>query len=413
MCFLGHFKPVLKLLDLHSYSRAHVYEMLFSEMKDIFLESSGSVSAIDNNIFSDLLKMAALPVTKEFALQVMTRIPDNNTLSELCIKMAMDSPVFPMLPTNIKRLAWKLDSQGYELLKSDVIKVVEEFSDVNNGGDNERILLDPSEACRSQFKKFSGSFTLTLANFIGNDIVVYNKVLNIVRSLYLKEKRPIIVTLRHELLMKLHEIDNLSVISMDPCYKLAWCLNAACMHPSYEISERQAKELKSMFDVFSQSFSSNDPVTGEIALILAHPHVQGLLAQSILLKLEEQSQRSKISKDSSIFWMYQLLHLSFSAYTMLASQSFIFTFQSTDFLVDLKLLLKKDSLSESLSHLPSVIENAGEIPCNLFVSRLSNLSEFSLMDTFASCWGTVPSLSLTYPRICVKQSRIIARNRRI
>lgn len=81
---------------------------------------------------------------------------------------------------------------------------------------------------------------------VGKNVRLYDMVLQFLRTLFLRTRNVHYCTLRAELLMVLHDNDVQDVISMDPCHKFTWCLDA-CIRERF-VDLKRAKELHCFLD---------------------------------------------------------------------------------------------------------------------------------------------------------------------
>ena len=120
-----------------------------------------------------------------------------------------------------------------------------------------------------------------LAKMIGNNIKLYDMVLQFLRTLYLRTRNIHYCTLRVELLMVLHDNDVNDIVAVDPCHKFTWCLDA-CIRERF-VDVKRARELQVFLDGLHRS---HDQVLGDLSMILCDPHAINTLALSAMRALQ-------------------------------------------------------------------------------------------------------------------------------
>ena len=85
-----------------------------------------------------------------------------------------------------------------------------------------------------------------LTKMVGKNIKLYDMVLQFLRTLFLRTRNVHYCTLRAELLMALHDADAHEIVTLDPCHKFAWCLDA-CIRERI-IDAKRGRELQGFLD---------------------------------------------------------------------------------------------------------------------------------------------------------------------
>ena len=81
-----------------------------------------------------------------------------------------------------------------------------------------------------------------LAEMIGTNVKLYDMTLQFLRTLFLRTRNVHYCTLRSELLMALHDREVQDVISVDPCHKFTWCLDACIRERNVDV--KRSRELQ-------------------------------------------------------------------------------------------------------------------------------------------------------------------------
>ena len=84
-----------------------------------------------------------------------------------------------------------------------------------------------------------------LIKMLGSSVPLYNLLCQFLRTLYLRTHVSHYCTLRADLIMLLHEQDNI-IMDSDRCHKFAWCLDASIRAAT--IDEKKLKELYNFLD---------------------------------------------------------------------------------------------------------------------------------------------------------------------
>lgn len=74
-----------------------------------------------------------------------------------------------------------------------------------------------------------------LAEMIGSNVKLYDMTLQFLRTLFLRTRNVHYCTLRAELLMALHDLEIQDIISVDPCHKFTWCLDACIREKNVDV----------------------------------------------------------------------------------------------------------------------------------------------------------------------------------
>lgn len=88
----------------------------------------------------------------------------------------------------------------------------------------------------------SATVIKTLAEMIGSSVKLYDMTLQFLRTLFLRTRNVHYCTLRAELLMALHDLEIQDIISVDPCHKFTWCLDACIREKNVDV--KRSRELQ-------------------------------------------------------------------------------------------------------------------------------------------------------------------------
>lgn len=116
---------------------------------------------------------------------------------------------------------------------------------------------------------------------IGNNIKLYDMVLQFLRTLFLRTRNVHYCTLRAELLMALHDLEVQDIISIDPCHKFTWCLDACIREKNVDI--KRSRELQGFLDNIKRG---HEQVLGDLSMTLCDPYAINFLATSAIKLLQ-------------------------------------------------------------------------------------------------------------------------------
>lgn len=156
-----------------------------------------------------------------------------------------------------------------------------------------------------------------LAHLVGKSIALYNMLLHFFRTLFVSTKNAGFCALRADLLMALHDAGVAEIYHLDPCHKFAWCLDACVRDNAIEV--RRINEMQTYFN----AVPTNDPILGDLAMIVASPHSTNMLVRNIFITLVDVVNRESIPKeDKTLVYMTWLLSMGLRAEQMISEQSF-------------------------------------------------------------------------------------------
>jgi negative elongation factor B len=122
-----------------------------------------------------------------------------------------------------------------------------------------------------------GEVVQKLANMVGSSVRLYDMVLQFLRTLFLRTRNVHYCTLRAELLMALHDLEVQDIISVDPCHKFTWCLDACIREKNVDI--KRSRELQGFLDSIKRG---QEQVLGDLSMTLCDPYAVNFLATSAM-----------------------------------------------------------------------------------------------------------------------------------
>nr|CAD7437390.1 unnamed protein product [Timema bartmani] len=240
---LPSLRPMLPLLDLHGVRRLDFHTSVLEELRDRLVQHINEIGQKEGKERDRKLKellAKSFPVVRVKALRpvVMCILRNTPHIDDKYLKVR-DRELYNDTDTEVKRQIWK-DNQS--LFGDEVSPLLSQYIK-----EKETVLFDhlnltnlfftPSPKVRRQ-----GEVVQTLAHMIGNSVKLYDMVLQFLRTLFLRTRNIHYCTLRAELLMALHDLEVQDIISVDPCHKFTWCLDACIREKNVDI--KRSRELQ-------------------------------------------------------------------------------------------------------------------------------------------------------------------------
>ena len=158
----------------------------------------------------------------------------------------------------------------------------------------------------------------TLAKMVGRNVLLYDTILQFLRTIFLHTSNPHYCTLRVSLLMELHDANVTDITSMDPCHKFAWCLDACIREARFET--KRVRELQGMLDHVAKS---GEAVIGDMAMALCDPYAMNFICSCIMRILYSQITAEQLPREHvHLLFLLRLVNLGLHAYDILKSQQF-------------------------------------------------------------------------------------------
>lgn len=364
---------MLPLLDLHGVRRLDFHTSVVEELREKLITHINEIGAKtgperDKKLNELLIK--SFPVVKVKSLRpiVMCILRNIPTIEDKYLKVLVrDRELYEDTDTEVKRQIWK-DNQS--LFGDEVSPLLSQYI-----SEKENILFDhqnnttqffgPSPKVRRQ-----GDVVQKLAHMIGNSVKLYDMVLQFLRTLFLRTRNVHYCTLRAELLMALHDLEVQDIISVDPCHKFTWCLDACIREKNVDI--KRSRELQGFLDNVKRG---QEQVLGDLSMTLCDPYAINFLATSAIKILHVLINNDGLPRENQILiLLLRMLALGLSAWVMIDSQDFkepkLDSQIVTKFMPALMSLIVDDQVRSLSSKLPhdereaaiTLIEHTGSVP---------------------------------------------------
>ncbi|KAK4020803.1 LOW QUALITY PROTEIN: negative elongation factor B [Daphnia magna] len=370
---LPSLRPMMPLLDLHGVKRLDFHISVMEALREKLLAQIADLGQKEgkekDKKLKELLNKSFL-VVKIKALRpvVMAVMKHLSHVDDKYLKVLVkDKELYDDCDTVVKRQMWK-DNQslfGDEVspLLSQYIKEKEQLLFDQNNLTN--LFFLPSPKVRRQ-----GEVVQKLAHMIGNNVRLYDMVLQFLRTLFLRTRNVHYCTLRAELLMALHETEVQEITNVDPCHKFTWCVDACIRERN--VDTKRSREIQAFLDGIK---SGQEQVLGDLSMMLCDPYAVHFLATSSLKILHNLVVSESLPREHHILLLLlRMLSLGLSAWQMIDSQEFreprLDSQVVTKFLPALMSLIVDDQVRSLNAKLPSderesaltVIEHSGPPP---------------------------------------------------
>ncbi|XP_072942529.1 negative elongation factor B [Epargyreus clarus] len=318
---LPSLRPMLPLLDLHGVRRLDFHTSVLEELRDKLIAHINEVGAKEGKEHDKKLKellLKSFPVVRVKALRpvIMSILKNTPHIDDKFLRVLVrDRELYNDTDTEVKRQIWQ-DNQS--LFGDEVSPLLSQYI-----REKENILFDhenltnlffsPSPKVRRQ-----GAVVQKLAHMIGSSVKLYDMVLQFLRTLFLRTRNVHYCTLRAELLMALHDLEIQDIISVDPCHKFTWCLDACIRERNVDI--KRSRELQGFLDSIKRG---QEQVLGDLSMTLCDPYAINFLATSAIKILQHLINTEGLPRDNTILiLLLRMLALGLSAWVMIDSQEF-------------------------------------------------------------------------------------------
>ncbi|KAG0347123.1 Cofactor of BRCA1 [Podila humilis] len=310
-----YIQAIYPLLDHHGKTRFEVHSSCMKALKTKLLHKLETTQMDDARFEATLKQM--LPYIdveglRELPLTLLGRFPDKIP-KKFLTKIAATDALFKIAPKEVQRRVW-VDNQTK--FREDIIPVVREYM---TDPDIVRLSLEMSieHPAKVITQRRSHASIKILMDMIGGITTLYNYLGMYLRSLYVQTNDAVYCTLRFDLLMAMHEANMGSITNVDPCHELVWNLDAC--NRTMSMDERRVANIRKFFDKVGR----DDPVHGDIAMILNDPFTSNMIASRLLDLLNEATQNGKPAQSEEILiWTATMLNLGAHARRIINSQKF-------------------------------------------------------------------------------------------
>ncbi|EFN88274.1 negative elongation factor B [Harpegnathos saltator] len=380
---LPSLRPMLPLLDLHGVRRLDFHasvleelrEKLIKRINEIGLERADKSASVDKRLKELLSKSFPAVRVAQLRPVVMAILRNTPHIEEKYLRVLVkEKELYNDADTEVKRQIWK-DNQslfGDEVSPLFSRYIIEKEQILFDHRNLNSLFFTPSPKVRRQ-----GEVVQKLAHMIGHSVKLYDMVLQFLRTLFLRTKNINYCTLRAELLMALHDLEVQEIISVDPCHKFTWCLDACIREKNVDV--KRSRELQGFLDSIKRG---QEQVLGDLSMILCDPYAVNFLASSVIKIALHLINSESLPRDNAVLLLLlRMLALGLSAWQMIDTQVFkepkLDGQVVTKFLPALMSLMVDDQIRQLNCRLPpderesaiAIIEHAGPTPdaCQTYV----------------------------------------------
>lgn len=373
---LPSLRPMLPLLDLHGVRRLDFHASVLEELREKLIKRINEIgnereqkgTSGDKRLKEMLSKSFSAVRVAALRPIVMCILRNTPHIDDKYLRVLVrEKELYNSADTEVKRQIWK-DNQSLfgdevsPLFSRYIIEKEQVLFDHNNLNS---LFFSPSPKIRRQ-----GDVVIKLAHMIGHSVKLYDMVLQFLRTLFLRTKIIHYCTLRAELLMALHDSEIQDIISVDPCHKFTWCLDACIREKNVDI--KRSRELQGFLDSIKRG---QEQVLGDLSMTLCDPYAVNFLASSVIKISLHLINSESLPRDNAVLvLLLRMLALGLSAWNMIDSQDFkepkLDSQVVTKFLPALMSLMVDDQIRQLNCKLPpderesaiAIIEHSGPPP---------------------------------------------------
>ncbi|KAJ1658790.1 hypothetical protein IWQ61_002035 [Dispira simplex] len=307
---LSHMVP---LLDHSGCSRHILHLECLNALKKRLLERiNPTLTTQDYDALLDkTLGYLHVPHLREVALALLTLRP--NRLSPGATARIINQPdLFAMCPMEVKRHIW---SEDQALFRDYVLSLLKDYQHDGNPLTTSGEIC-PVDSARVLMIRRQHPTVTALVEAIHTNRTLYDVVLRILRSNFLSSGDRVYCAIRFDLLMKMHDKDLPEIYNSDPCYRLAWSLDA-CMRISMD--DRRVHQMQKFFD----SVPREDAMYGDIAMILYGHSVFNMFSHQVLQMIRRDCEvQASVQSNATLRWTTTIMKLGTRAQIMIQTRDF-------------------------------------------------------------------------------------------
>ena len=401
---LASLRPMLPLLDLHGVRRLEFHTSVRDELKERMLqqvESLGkreSISATEKasnekrlrQLLDKYFSAIRVPSIQPIIMAILKNLDhvDDKYLKQL----TADKTLYEKCDIVVKRQIWQ-EHQG--LFGDEVSPLLSQYIK-----EKEKILLNHEELAATFFsltprQRRQNETVQKLVQMVGKNVLLYDTILQFLRTLFLRTKNVHYCTLRVELLMALHDAEVQDITTMDPCHKFAWCLDACIREQN--IDTKRFRELQEFLDT-TQKTQKN--VLSDLSMTLCDHYAINFLANFCIRILRTLIEKEATARENQVLHLaLRMLNLGLHSWNLLDTQNYeepkLNVAIVTRFIPNLMSFMVDDQVRGLNNKLPldereqsrTIIEHSGP-PEDAFVSFVAEdplCSLLSIYYTFVIC----------------------------
>ncbi|KAL1418138.1 hypothetical protein MTO96_026155 [Rhipicephalus appendiculatus] len=250
---LPSLRPMLPLLDLHGVRRLDFHTSVREELKGRLMKQIESLANQEGREKQKKLEEMlerSFPFIKVPALRpvVMCLLRNMKCVDQKYIKLLVsDKSLYRECDIQVKRQIWH---DNKDLFAEEVLPLLSEYL-------NER-------------EEALWGLTRLLA-MVDRSLVLYDMLVQIVRTVFRRTRNTHYCTLRVELLMALHDLEVQEITAVDRSHKFTWCLDACIRERNMD--EKRSRELQSILEIKR----GQEELLCDLAMTLCDPYAINFL----------------------------------------------------------------------------------------------------------------------------------------
>ncbi|CAG2109526.1 unnamed protein product [Medioppia subpectinata] len=318
---LPSLRPMLPLLDLHGVKRQDFHFSVLEELREKLIIRIDDMNKLETKEREKKLKELlnkSFPLIRVPSLQpVVMAIMKNLDIVEdkYLNQLVADKSLYEKCDVSVKRQIWQ---QHPTLFGDEVSPILSQY-------------IKEKESLFFNFKDTNKTFYVltpkvrrqnpiiqTLVKMVGKNVLLYDTILQFLRTLFLRTKNVHYCTLRVALLMALHDCEVQDITGMDPCHKFGWCLDACIREQN--VDPKRSRELQGFLEGVRRG---QEHVLGDISMTLCDPYAINFLALSCTKIINHHIQNESLARENHVLMLLlRMLNLGLHSWDVLNSQVF-------------------------------------------------------------------------------------------
>lgn len=372
---LPSLRPMLPLLDLHGVKRLEFHQSVLHELKEKLKQQTEKLGKSDSK--QDHRRLQELLVRSfgfikipELQPVVMAVLKNVNNLDKKVLNMLIsDKNIYKACDVSVKRQIW-LDFQS--MFGDEVSPLLQQY--IQDKGKQLTDVLDidsPFYSLTPRHRR-QNKIVQELAEMVGDNVRLYETIVQFLRTLFLKTKNVHYCSLRAEFLMALHDKDVQDITTMDQTHKFVWCLDACIREQAFD--PKRSRELQSFLESIR---SGQEHILADISMILCDPYAIHFLATSAFKIISSLISNQALPRSNAVLVLIlRCLNLGLHSWDIINSSSYreprLDVKLMTKFLPNMMsiivddairgLSMSKDSTLEGRELALAIIERSGPLP---------------------------------------------------
>uniref|UniRef100_A0A224YWI0 Negative elongation factor b n=1 Tax=Rhipicephalus zambeziensis TaxID=60191 RepID=A0A224YWI0_9ACAR len=320
---LPSLRPMLPLLDLHGVRRLDFHTSVREELKGRLMKQIESLANQESREKQKKLEEMlerSFPFIKVPALRpvVMCLLRNMKCVDQKYIKLLVsDKSLYRECDIQVKRQIWH---DNKDLFAEEVLPLLSEYL-----SEREEALWGLTVTAESPSAFFGstpkqrrqGAVLQRLLAMVDRSLVLYDMLVQIVRTVFRRTRNTHYCTLRVELLMALHDLEVQEITAVDRSHKFTWCLDACIRERNMD--EKRSRELQSILEIKR----GQEELLCDLAMTLSDPYAINFLGQSALktmLHLVNIEAMPRVRGNHVLVLLLRMLALGMEAWKMLSTE---------------------------------------------------------------------------------------------